>query len=117
MNTQTTILTSAISGVLALGMGLASTANAVPESPANWEKCAGIAKAGQNDCGSLDGKHSCAGQSTVENSDQEWVYVAEGTCTKITNGVVAETKPAKSASDAADIETPEAPVGNEKKEK
>ena len=92
MSKQKAILNTAIAGALALG---ALSAQAVPDQPKNWEKCAGIAKAGMNDCGSLDGKHGCAGQATVDNSDQEWVYVPEGTCTKITGGVVAKIKPAK----------------------
>lgn len=75
---------------------MSSPTFAVPDQPKNWEKCAGIAKAGKNDCGSLDGKHNCAGQATFDNLDQEWVYVPEGTCEKITGGVVAKVKPAKS---------------------
>ena len=95
MNHSKALVSSTISGVLALGLSLAShNAQAVPKSPLNWEKCAGIAKAGKNDCGALNGKHSCSGQSTVDNSDQEWVYVPEGTCTKITGGQVAAVKKA-----------------------
>jgi len=87
---------SAVAGILALGVSVASTsAMAVPDQPKNWEKCAGIAKVGMNDCGSLDGKHACAGQATISNDDNEWVYVPEGTCTKITGGFVAKIKPAK----------------------
>ncbi len=48
-----------------------------------------------NDCGALDGKHSCAGQAKIDNADNEWVYVPKGTCTKITGGFVAAIKPAK----------------------
>jgi uncharacterized membrane protein len=92
MSKQSAVLSTAIAGILALG---ASAANAVPDQPQNWEKCAGIAKIGMNDCGALDGKHSCAGQATIDNDDNEWVYVPEGTCTKITGGVVAKLKPAK----------------------
>ena len=44
------------------------------------EKCYGIAKAGQNDCASLSGTHSCAGQSKVDNGKDSWKYVATGTC-------------------------------------
>lgn len=87
---------SAVAGILALGAAVTSTSvYAVPDQPSNWEKCAGIAKAGMNDCGALDGKHACAGQSTTENDANEWVYVPEGTCTKITGGTVAMVKPAK----------------------
>ncbi|MBL4567033.1 MAG: DUF2282 domain-containing protein [Porticoccus sp.] len=88
------ILTAAIAGIVALG---AAQALAVPDQPKAWEKCAGIAKAGKNDCGSLDGKHGCAGQSSLDNADSEWVYVPEGTCTKITGGVVAKVKSAKTS--------------------
>ena len=72
-----------------------TTAQAVPDQPKAWEKCAGIAKKGMNDCGSLDGKHGCAGYAERDNDDNEWVYVPKGTCTKITGGVVAKVKPAK----------------------
>lgn len=81
------------SAIFALGVAQASVA--VPDQPAHWEKCAGIAKAGKNDCGALDGKHDCAGQATRDNDDQEWVYVPKGTCDKITGGSVAKIKPAK----------------------
>jgi len=87
---------AAIAGIIALGAGLvAGSAQAVPDQPANWEKCAGIAKAGMNDCGALDGKHGCASQASADNLPNEWVYVPEGTCTKITGGKVAAVKPAK----------------------
>lgn len=87
---------AAMAAIFAAGAMLSvNTAQAVPDSPAQWEKCAGVAKAGKNDCGSLNGKHACASQSTVDNSDQEWVYVPAGTCAKITGGVVAAVKPAK----------------------
>ncbi len=87
---------SAVVGILAIGAAAASSpAFAVPDQPKNWEKCTGIAKAGMNDCGALDEKHACAGQSKTENDPNEWVYVPEGTCTKITGGKVAMVKPAK----------------------
>lgn len=82
--------------ILALGT-ISMNAQAVPDQPGAWEKCAGIAKAGKNDCGALDGKHGCAGMSKVDNSDNEWVYVPKGTCDKITGGTVAAIKPAKKA--------------------
>lgn len=89
-----TLLTAAVASIVALG---ATQALAVPDQPKAWEKCAGIAKAGKNDCGALDGKHGCAGQANRDNDDTEWVYVPEGTCTKITGGVVAKVKPAKTS--------------------
>lgn len=86
---------AAFAGILAVGAMVSGTAQAVPDQPKNWEKCAGIAKADKNDCGALDGSHGCAGMAKVDNDDKEWVYVPQGTCEKITGGVVAKVKPAK----------------------
>lgn len=95
MKKQSRIVHSAIAGLLVGGMMFAGSASAVPDQPKKWEKCAGIAKAGMNDCGSLDGKHKCAGQAEKDGDKNEWVYVPEGTCTKIVGGSVAAVKPAK----------------------
>lgn len=49
------------------------------------EKCYGVAKAGENDCGgtSRDGeKHSCPGWSEVDNDPNAWSYVLKGECAK-----------------------------------
>jgi uncharacterized membrane protein len=53
-----------------------------PVAAADKEKCYGLAKAGQNDCASTTGVHSCAGQSKVDKSPDEWKYVAKGSCEK-----------------------------------
>ena len=52
----------------------------VPAAAQEKEKCFAIAKAGQNDCASISGAHSCAGQSKVDMDKGEWKYVAKGTC-------------------------------------
>lgn len=84
------------SGLVALALtAAAGSALAVPEQPQNWEKCAGISKAGQNDCAATDGSHACAGQATGDSSAVEWVYVPEGTCEKIVAGKIIAKKPAK----------------------
>jgi len=41
-----------------------------------------------NDCGSLDGAHSCAGQSKIDSDPNEWVYLPKGVCDKLTGGKV-----------------------------
>ena len=96
MKDQKIRVSNAVAGILAVGSLIAAgQAQAVPDAPKNWEKCAGIAKKGMNDCGNLAGKHKCAGQATSDNDPNEWVYVPEGTCTKIVGGRVAKVKPAK----------------------
>lgn len=86
--------TALLAAMAAAGALVAASANAVPPQPDTWEKCAGVAKAGQNDCGALDGSHACAGQAKADADPNEWVYVPAGTCTKIVDGKVAATKPA-----------------------
>ena len=81
---------------LAFAASGGSALGAVPDQPENWEKCAGIAKKGQNDCGATDGSHGCAGMAEEDSSPVEWVYVPEGTCEKIVGGKVVAKKPAKS---------------------
>lgn len=87
--------TALLAAAIGAGLFSAGAALAVPETPEAWEKCAGIAKAGKNDCGALNGKHACAGQATESGSADEWVYVPEGTCEKIVGGTVAAVKPAQ----------------------
>lgn len=60
------------------------------------EKCFGIAKAGQNDCASAFGTHSCAGQSKVDMDKSEWKYVAKGTCKTMKGLTIEEAKKLKS---------------------
>ena len=81
---------------LAFAASSGTALGAVPDQPENWEKCAGIAKKGQNDCGATDGSHGCAGMAEEDASPVEWVYVPEGTCEKIVGGKVVAKKPAKS---------------------
>ncbi len=68
---------------LAMTTGVANVAYAGKHD--NDEKCYGIARAGQNDCGSA--KHDCGGKATVDGDSDEWIYVPKGTCEKIVGGV------------------------------
>jgi len=78
-NNSKLVLSATIAGVLAAGLMSGTAAAAVKSGKAAVnEKCAGIAKAGKNDCGTA--KHSCAAQSTADNAPDEWVYVPVGTC-------------------------------------
>jgi uncharacterized membrane protein len=80
MNHQTTIH-AAIAGILALGVAATALAGPVAQ-PKDTEKCYGIAKGGQNDCGTA--KHACAGLGAkADNDPSEWKYVAKGSCEKM----------------------------------
>jgi uncharacterized membrane protein len=80
-----------VSSALASAMALGLVGQAVAQEK---EKCYGIAKAGQNDCGNLAGTHSCAGQAKVDNDPGEWKYVAKGTCKEL-KGMSADEAKAK----------------------
>src|SRR3954470_4649545 len=80
MDTRTKLINTAIASVLALAVLPDANAQAA-DSKAEREKCYGIAKAGQNDCGTA--RHSCAGKATKDNATDEWKYVPKGTCEKV----------------------------------
>jgi uncharacterized membrane protein len=89
MNQKDIAIRSAIAGVLALGLSLGSQAAFAAKG--DLERCAGIAKAGKNDCGSAG--NSCAGTAKADREKDAWVAVPKGTCEKIAGGmVVAEKK-------------------------
>jgi uncharacterized membrane protein len=48
------------------------------------ERCYGVARAGQNDCGTA--VHACAAQSRTDGAEDEWLSVPAGTCLKIADG-------------------------------
>lgn len=84
MKDTKTLMNTALASALAIGMATAS-GTAMAGKP-GFEKCQGVVKAGMNDCGTS--KHSCAGQAATDNDPEEWIYVPEGTCNKITGGKV-----------------------------
>ena len=71
----------ALAAAIAGAMGLA--ASPVFAAEGGKEKCYGISKAGENDCASATGTHSCAGNSTADYDGQDWKYAAKGTCEKL----------------------------------
>jgi uncharacterized membrane protein len=70
---------SAVAAILAVAA--AQHAAAAEDKSKPMEKCYGIAKAGQNDCGTA--RHSCAGKAAKDNAPDEWKYVPKGTCEKL----------------------------------
>jgi len=89
--TQRAMIAATAAAVMSLSMV------AAPAAAQEKEKCFGIAKAGQNDCASVSGAHSCAGQSKVDMDKMEWKYVAKGTCKSMKGLSLEEAKMAKKA--------------------
>ena len=90
MNKRQALIAAALATVCAASAVTAAAATA--SASAEKEKCFGIAKAGQNDCASANGSHSCAGQSKTDNGAAEWKYVAKGTCEKAGGKTAAPAK-------------------------
>ena len=90
MNKRQVITAAALAGLCVVTAG--AYAADTPAAPkAEKEKCFGIAKAGQNDCATPSGSHSCAGQAKADMDAKEWKYVAKGTCEKV-GGKLASAK-------------------------
>lgn len=88
MNKRHTLIAAAL-----VGMSFASSAASAQDAAktkGEKEKCYGVAKAGQNDCASANGSHSCAGQAKADNEKGEWKYVAKGTCEKAGGTLMAK---------------------------
>ena len=87
MKQTKTLVNSALATALAVGFGMAALdANAAKPKWEGYEKCAGIAKKGMNDCGTS--KHNCAGHAASDNDSVEWVYLPAGRCAKIAGGTI-----------------------------
>ena len=66
-------------------LGLLSGSQALASGDAsNSERCYGVAKKGQNDCGNKH--HMCGGQSKIDGQTDEWIYVPKGLCKKLAKG-------------------------------
>jgi uncharacterized membrane protein len=83
-------LNTLIAGAFVATLSMAAAQDADAAAPEGKEKCYGVVKAGMNDCGALDGAHSCAKQAKVDNDKNEWVLVPKGLCHKLVGGKLAE---------------------------
>lgn len=80
MNKRHAMIAAALAGACAANAAFAAGQDGMP-AQGDQEKCYGVAKAGQNDCGTAT--HACAGQAAADNDVKEWKYVAKGTCEKV----------------------------------
>jgi uncharacterized membrane protein len=82
MNKRHVLIATALTAICTANLGTAVAASHAAAEGAK-EKCFGVAKAGQNDCASTTGAHSCAGQAKKDNDPAEWKFVAKGSCEKM----------------------------------
>lgn len=89
---MSTKMKASVTAASILAVALMSNSAISHAGKEGYEKCQGIAKAGQNDCGANG--HACAGYAEVDGDANEWVFVPEGTCDKIVGGTVKVKKAA-----------------------
>jgi uncharacterized membrane protein len=96
--TQRPLAAAAIAGLFALGAasGAALAQDKKGEPKPGQEKCWGVAKSGQNDCGSNATAHSCAGQSKADYDPNDFKITKAGTCVKM-GGSLTQGEPGKLA--------------------
>jgi len=88
MRKHDSLVRLAISGVLALsGAVIASNAVAADEDK---EQCAGITKAGKNDCATST--NDCHSHVTTDGNAEAWIYLPKGTCDRIVGGHLVQVK-------------------------
>ncbi len=87
------VVSSALVGVGLVVGGAVLSAPKWAKKGSKVVKCKGIAKKGQNDCGANG--HACSGKAAKDNDPNEWIYVPEGVCQKITGGVVMKATKTK----------------------
>lgn len=71
-------ITSFITSALSLAL---LTGTSTIKADTHKEKCAGVVKAGVNDCSSTE--HICAGMNTDDGTESDWLWLPTGTCKKI----------------------------------
>ena len=78
------LMRNALAGFIAIGLAAASSVALAAKG--DTEKCAGIVKAGKNDCGTS--KSACAGTIHRRPRPEAWILVPAGTCERIAGGKV-----------------------------
>ena len=91
MNASDRLLRVAVASLVAVGV-CAASGSALAAKGDN-EKCAGIVKAGKNDCGTS--KNACAGQVKADNDPEAWIYVPKGVCERISGARIQTSMDAK----------------------
>jgi uncharacterized membrane protein len=74
----------------ALAVAGASIGGVAVAADGNMEQCAGIIKAGKNDCATST--NACHGHVEKDASPEAWIYLPKGTCERLAGGRVVMVK-------------------------
>ena len=90
MKKSNSMVQAAITGLLAIGAGAVSTAAYAGDDHSGDEQCAGVIKAGKNDCATS--MNECHGHVEKDSNAMAWIYVPKGTCAKLSGAHLVKVK-------------------------
>jgi uncharacterized membrane protein len=93
MSKSNIVIRAAITSLVTMSaVSFVSTVLAADDEHANEEQCAGIIKAGKNDCATAH--NACHSHVEKDKDPMAWIYVPKGTCDKLVGAhVVKVTDP------------------------
>ncbi|MEO8313625.1 MAG: DUF2282 domain-containing protein [Pseudomonadota bacterium] len=90
MKQSNTILRTALASLVAVGATSFAASTLAADEHAGEEQCAGVVKAGKNDCATAN--NACHGHAEKDAAPMVWIYLPKGTCTKIAGARVVKVK-------------------------
>jgi uncharacterized membrane protein len=82
-----TVLRAAMASLFAMGAVSAATSALAAD---DREQCAGVVKAGKNDCATST--NACHGHVATDGNAEAWIYVPKGTCDRIAGARIVHVK-------------------------
>lgn len=86
----TSSLRAMLSGAIVVGAAVVSSSAFAADEHAGDEQCAGVIKAGKNDCATV--RNECHGHVTKDADSMAWIYVPKGTCERIVGAHLVKVK-------------------------
>lgn len=74
----------------ALAVAGAATTTIASAADGDKEQCAGIIKAGKNDCATVN--NACHGHVEKDSTAEAWIYLPKGTCERLSGARVVMVK-------------------------
>lgn len=90
MTNSNSFVRAAITGLLAVGATAIATSAYAGDDHSGDEQCAGVIKAGKNDCATA--KNDCHGHVDTDSNPMAWIYVPKGTCERIVGAHLVKVK-------------------------
>jgi len=90
MNSKNSMLRTALASLIAVGATSFAASTFAADEHAGEEQCAGVIKAGKNDCATAN--NACHGHAESDAAPMAWIYLPKGTCAKIAGARIVKVK-------------------------